>query len=648
MLKTQRMTKIKIIGAQEQLPLTVEIIHKLKLMHLLDHTKTEELDIGNPIGESERISGLLVKSKSLLSSFGVSDIKKENVSEDITEIENKIKKIAEESKESDNLIFKLNDNISKKKIILDQLNILKYLNFDSDILKPYNYLDVFIGTVTKNEGLESALSKITHKLSFASSVYADKCFVGVLAPKKHYNKIFTLLQQHGFNMVEFSDLSEHKGNPKEHIHKLSISIDLLEKDLSHAKEQQKEFAVENAGFLAGAIFHLTKEAEKSQAPLRFAETKYAFIIEGWVSSKEYNLLKKELEKKTNHRVHIEILPISETDKIPIVMKNMFFVKPFEFFMHLYTLPTYKEMDPSFFLFVTFPFFFGLMLGDVGYGFLTLILFSLLWWKMPKARNLLTAMMLCSVLTIFFGFVFGEYMGFESVSEHTGEFLMQYGIPLHQETIHGEVVYSFPRLMNRLHGEVNVLGNTLPTVLIIGVLLGFLHVNLGLFLGFINEVVSHGFKHAFFAKISWYVLELGVALVALSGLGMIPFHIGIGLAVIGIAAIMLFIGEGVQGLVEIPAIFTNILSYLRLGAVGLASVGLAVVVNEKLALPFMERGGVYIVVAILILILGHAVNIALGIIGPFLHSLRLHYVEFFSKFYKGGGIPFVAFGEDKET
>ena len=210
-----------------------------------------------------------------------------------------------------------------------------------------------------------------------------------------------------------------------------------------------------------------------------------------------------------------------------------------------------------------------------------------------------------------------------------------------------MVYSFPRLLNRLHGETTLLGATLPTVLVLGAILGFIHVNLGLFLGFINELVSHGFSHAFYAKISWYILELGAAVLALSSLGLVPLHWGIGLALVVLAAVLLFIGEGIQGLVEIPAILTNILSYLRLGAVGLSSVGLAVVINENLALPFMEKGGIYFVLALFIFVAGHTINIALGVIGPFLHSLRLHYVEFFSKFYKGGGIPFVAFGQEKD-
>ena len=111
--------------------------------------------------------------------------------------------------------------------------------------------------------------------------------------------------------------------------------------------------------------------------------------------------------------------------------------------------------------------------------------------------------------------------------------------------------------------------------------------------------------------------------------------------------MLYKGEGVQGIVELPSIFSNMLSYVRLGAVGLASVGLAVVVNEKLTLPYFEKGGWFIALGIFALVVGHVINIALGVIGPFLHSLRLHYVEFFSKFFKGGGVLYSPFGQKQK-
>ncbi len=647
MLQTQRMTKIKIVGSREQLSLVVDVLHQLRLVHLLDHAKTPELDIGSPIGESERIAALLIKIRSLLSTFPASLSEKKPFSGSLETLEHSITTILEKYTGLQNSLARLQEMIAQKQGALTQLQLLAALGFSADVLQPYKHLALFIGSVQHIEGLYQSISPITTTNHFTSCLHESKWYVGVLVSRQHEAAVEKALQQHGFHASTFSDLSSYHGSVLHHIQKIEISLDILHKDSTHLLQEREKFMTEHARFLRSAESFLQKEAEKSLAPVRFAETKYAFLIQGWVSSKEYQRLKHALETETEKKVHLEVLPLLPQDKIPIILKNLFVVKPFEFFMHLYTLPSYREMDPSFFLFFTFPFFFGMMLGDVGYGLVTFLLFACLWWKLPKGRNLLAAMMLCSLVTIAFGFVFGEYFGVEAVSESTGEYLLQWGIPLLPEEIHGETVYSFPRLLNRLHSYVTVLGNTLPTILVLGALLGFLHVNLGLFLGFINEVVSHGFKHAFFAKISWYILEFGVALAAFAGLGMVSLHWGVGLGVILLAAVFLFIGEGVQGIVELPALFTNILSYLRLGAVALASVGLAVVVNEELAMPFLEKGGIFIVVGFVILCLGHAINIALGVIGPFLHALRLHYVEFFSKFYKGGSIPFIAFGEEKE-
>jgi V/A-type H+-transporting ATPase subunit I len=117
---------------------------------------------------------------------------------------------------------------------------------------------------------------------------------------------------------------------------------------------------------------------------------------------------------------------------------------------------------------------------------------------------------------------------------------------------------------------------------------------------------------------------------------------LGAAILVLSIIMLYLGEGVRGMIELPALLSNILSYARLFAVGLASVQLALIING-FAEDFIAQGGVMIVAAIVILILGHGVNITLGILGSFLHSLRLHYVEFFGKFFEGGGPRYSPFG-----
>lgn len=655
MFTTERMTKIRITGSQTQLPSVVELLYSLQLMHLLDHKKTDALDIGTPFADSEKTSALLLHVRSLLATFPapvLASVQEQYVQKkalSFAAVQHTLSSVTAAFTAAQQHITSLRSSITEKKHLSSCLQLLASLHLSPDALTPYKSLVSFIGTVSSDQELVSSLLALTPQAYVRTILYDNAHVVAVFVPQHHAAGIHDILQKYNYKPYSFPPLSSFSHDSSAEAKKLLVAVGLLEKDLAHAEKELLQLQTTHVSSLVAMESFLASSAAKAQAPLRFAETKHAFFIEGWVSAQEYQGLKHGLEKETHHKIHLEILEIMKSDKIPIILKNSFFVKPFEFFLHLYTLPSYKEMDPSFFIFFSFPFFFGLMLGDVGYGFVTLLLFALLWWKMPSGRNLLTVMMVSAVVSIFFGVLFGEYFGFEHVSAHTGQILSeQYGLPLHPEVLHdGETVYSFPRLMNRLHGEVEIVGNTLPMVLVLGAILGFIHVNFGLFLGFINEVISHGFMHAFYAKISWYILELGIAFLALSGLGLIPLPLFVGFAVVVLSAVLLFVGEGVQGLVEIPSILTNILSYLRLGAVGLSSVGLAVVINENLALPFMEKGGIFFVLALIILIIGHTINIALGVIGPFLHAMRLHYVEFFSKFYKGGGVPFIAFGTEQE-
>ena len=110
--------------------------------------------------------------------------------------------------------------------------------------------------------------------------------------------------------------------------------------------------------------------------------------------------------------------------------------------------------------------------------------------------------------------------------------------------------------------------------------------------------------------------------------------------------MLYKGEGIRGLIEIPSIFSNTLSYARLMAIGLSSVVLALIINDS-AEQFFHKGGFLVLIGVLILVIGHVINIMLGLLGSFLHSLRLHYVEFFTKFFHGGAKKYQPFGMRRE-
>ena len=345
--------------------------------------------------------------------------------------------------------------------------------------------------------------------------------------------------------------------------------------------------------------------------MRFAKTSDAFVIKGWVPKKQLEKVIKDLEKTTSKKIYIKTEKIEEHDNVPIELKNYSAAKPFELFMKLYTLPRFNEIDPTFLVFLGFPLLFGFMLGDIGYGLTTLAIAWLLKKKMPKAAGFLNIIMWASAATILFGALFGEFFGFEEL----------FGVEL-------------PHILSRAH--------QIQELLILAVIVGVLHINLGIIVGFINIKHEHGLLAAIYEKGSWILLQLSVAVLALSYMKLLLVPVWAGYIGILASVVMLYKGEGIKGLVELPGIFSNILSYARLMAIGLASVELALVINT-FAEEFFKEGGFMIIAAVLLLVVGHAVNIGIGILGSFLHSLRLQYVEFFTKFFQGGGQEFKPFG-----
>ena len=598
MLETERMSKITIAVSKIKQKSVIKTLHDLKVLHIVEHRKTEELDIGTPIGNSEKIAELLVKITSILSDSKEAISKEElnniilaqsiiqNADFSLDEIETKVKEVETVIKEKKESISKIDASVSKKKELILKLDVLNSLYLNLESYKPFKSIICFVGTIKHKEGLKDKLEKVTSTFKLHTSQNCKDLVVALFVDRKKEKEALDVLKQYNFTELDLTFIEEMKGLPLSHITKLNSDIqkhiaekNAIIKKIETIKSKNIEIMYQYKNFLS-------IEAEKAEAPLNFGQTK-------------------------------------ETDKhesVPIKLKNNLIVKPFEFFMNLYTLPKYKEIDPSFFIFLTFPIFFGFMLGDVGYGIVTLLLFLILKRLIPAAKDLLKAMMVCSFWSILFGFIFGEYFGFEYVKSHAWQTIIEtLKLPLHKELIEGaknEIVYEFPRLINRMHGEVNVLGNEINLVLVIGAIIGFFHINLSILLGFINELKGHGLKTAILARASWYVFEAGLALIVLKSLGIISassYTNYIGIALLVISIVMIYLGEGAQGIIEIPSIFSNTLSYLRLGAVGLASVGLAVVINEKLAMPFMEKGGIFILISILILIVGHGINIALGII-----------------------------------
>lgn len=579
MIRPQPMSKVRIISHSRNVRSVIERLYDLQMLHIIDFRKGE-FDIGKPLKEAPAYSQQLIDLRSAISILGIKGqpraVQNIGAAQKKFEALNKIFKKTATGMES----LKAQEN----KLIEVSRNPLITLGPTKDKVKEYKSLASFIGSVTSP--IEHEIASLTENYMLIQKQLQKQIIFALFVPRNIQEQAKEILAQAGFTERELPEIKKEDAEAR--LSQIRNEAAALQKRLDSIKK--------NAQFLLDYEFTLSQLNEKAEAPLRFGSSKNTFIATGWVPQDKVGKLQDTLVSITKEKVHIELLP---GDDPPTVLKNPRIASNFEFLLNLYSLPRHYEIDPTMLMFITFPLFFGFMLGDVGYGIITLALAMILEKKLGGAKPLIRIMTISSLAAIAFGFVFGEAFGYE---------------------------FAAHPILNRVH-DIN-------TMMMISVLVGVIHVNFGFVLGFINELHHYGIVMSFFKKLSWITLQAGAALIF--------FNQPLVGAVIALASVAMIIrGEGMK-VIEIPGVLSNILSYMRLYAIGLSSVSLAGVVNN-MAGGLFAAGGAYMIFGIVILLLGHAVNLMLGLIGPFLQSVRLHYVEFFQKFYEGGGYAYNPFG-----
>ncbi len=615
------MSKLIITAPKSYLDKTIQELHELNAVHIVNHSVSEQtpenLDIGTPLGSASKISETLIAARALISNLNIKNgVELKNGFSAIgvknfAQLAKAVKALQEETTSKLERISQIEREAKEAESRKDLMLTLSKLELPLEAYSGYSSITVFAGHVRSSGILEKELSGEIDEFQLHSAKESKRDAIALFVANNSKEKAAEALSRNGFSEINLQIAEGIKGSPNEALSAISEKHERLTKSLNDAKKQIRRLSEKWHDFLLLSEKLLSIELEKAEAPLRFAASESIFVITGWVPSRSSASVAEKLRKITHGNILIETSKPSRDDEVPVKLLNMKQAKPFEFFMNLYALPRYNEVDPTLFLSLTFPLFFGIILGDVGYGAVTAMLLLCLSKKLPKAAPIAKVMMPAALASIFFGFVFGEIFGFEKL----------FGYPL-------------PHLISRLH--------QIEQMLAISIIIGAIHINTGILLGFINERNNHGLKKAILAKGSWWVLQLGILAAALSYTGVADIPIYAGGLLFSAAVLMIILGEPME-LVEIPALISNMLSYSRLMAVGLASVGLAVVVNGFIE-DFMSAGGMMIIAAIIIGVTGHMLNIALGLLGGFLHAIRLHYVEFFTKFFKGGAVPFNAFGK----
>lgn len=390
----------------------------------------------------------------------------------------------------------------------------------------------------------------------------------------------------------------------------------IPEELAAVKQELDALVAPHRPRWAAASRYIAARLSQLEVVRLVGATAHTFVLFGWVPREELPRLQALLADRVGPAVVCHEMPLTAEDReqAPVLLKNPPPARPYEFLVRLLSLPRYGTVDPTVLMSLFLPLFFGITLGDVAYGLALVAIALLLRRKLGAGsatwRDLSYVLLMGGVWSVVFGFVYGEFLG------NLGHRLGMHPLWLNRE-------------------------EALQPLLLFSVAIGVGHVTLGLLLG-VWVAWRERHRHALLEKIGLLVALIGLFLMAAAVIGRLPrglFTPGVAGLVVGL--VLLIRSMGALGLLmaplEVLSTVGNMLSYLRIAAIGLSSVYLARVANEMVG----ALGPLWL--GVLVAVFFHALNVALGAFSPTIHSLRLHYVEFFGKFYQEGGTKFEPFG-----
>lgn len=480
--------------------------------------------------------------------------------------------------------------------------------------------------------------------------------------RKDREPVDTLLKDSGSQVVRLPEVddSESRIKPCEILEKIDKRLNEIEESKQNLRTEAEKSSLDLRSLLI-LHDHLSNIRRRKDvlAELRFTES--IFILDGWIAEKDLECIVGKMEKKFPE-IHVEIRQPEEGEIPPVELENKAGVRPFEAITDLYGLPDHREMDPTPLLAPFFALFFALCLTDAGYGVLLILLSWICLRKLDLSkagRYLMKVLTIAGVVTVIVGCLTGGIFGFqfEQVPEKL-KFLRTFRNSLTLLDLSG--IISGAGIRPVLIFFVSCLG------------LGFLQVWFGFLVKMYQQLRDRHRKEALCGQLPWLLILPGLILVGLVKkpeimlLGLIkeaPLSsswLVMALVMILLGFCLMFLQPGGGNIFKriglviyhlydgVMGSFGNILSYVRLFALGLATMAMAMALNIMVGI-LMDIPKVGIILAIPIVIVGHFFNMIINVLSGFIHTVRLQFVEFFTKFYEGGGRSFRPFAvENKYT
>ncbi|WAA11725.1 V-type ATP synthase subunit I [Fervidibacillus halotolerans] len=526
--------------------------------------------------------------------------------------------------------------VSQKEHILYKQNQIKAkielltpwipLHVPVELLYSIKTCDVITGRIPKRFQKKVELQLASSQYTYFSIIGEDQDFAYLLSisDRSETEHIRKILKAHEFTRITLIGSEE----PKETIVKLKKDFQEEQKRLADLKNQFQQLTEKLTDLEIVYEYYQLKKMRLT-ATKNYVRTDYFNIIEGYIPKKLADDFQKRIEQKCGDDYYLEMREAGKNDpNVPILLENSRFARSFESLTAMYALPKYGEIDPTPLFSIFYLIFFGMMVADIGYGLILLVgtFGALKLLKLTQQqKNFLQFFYYLSYSTIFWGIVYGSFFGDL--------------IPL-------------PSLIN-MEEQYNLL-------LVLSIAFGIMHIFFALGVRGYLAIKNGRLLDAIFDAGFWFLaLGGGIAFVASLFLSVPPSieKTGLVMMVIGMIGILFTggrnsksiggkIGGGLYTLYGISGYVGDFVSYSRLMALGLSSAFIASAINMMVGMLF-KMGIIGIIFGLIVFVVGQAFNIFLSLLGSYVHTIRLTYVEFFGKFYEGGGKAFQTFRSDSK-